>query len=142
MEGLHLELPESFNMVYTWNILLQGIYIRYIPAIFQEKDFQMKSLCINSNMYMRICICLWCVIQYTEWSVSTWGLKPHKIYNKIVEYVRYIPCICMVHTWVPLFLICLLFTKTKMKLPPQLRSSMYRLLITKAGGQVIAHQKA
>ncbi len=42
----YLEPPESFFMVYTWYI--SGIYFckeytRYIPGIFQENDFQIKS---------------------------------------------------------------------------------------------------
>jgi hypothetical protein len=82
----HLESPESFFMVYTWYIPgifhIPGIYkeyTRYIPAIFQENDFQINHVFINSNAYMALV----CIFNNHNGSVtvSVWGLKRHKIYG-------------------------------------------------------------
>jgi hypothetical protein len=71
-----------------------------------------------------------CILIYTM-VLSRFGnsnLNRYMVYNKTMESVRYTPSICMVLGFHYVQYDCLITAKKKLKLPPPLRSSMYRKL--------------
>ncbi len=80
------------------------IYTRYIPRTWFSNIIMFLPLQIR--------VCLWWLFPIYRMVLSRNGyslLRRYTVYNKAMEYIRNIPWICMVYTWIFLFLVWLLY---------------------------------